>query len=172
MRKHPSRIFAAVAAAGLMASLSACQVKPGEYRIYKITSLPVQMGADCGVNPDPRDSTTFFGAQSIQIFATDADDFFLEYGDAVLIGSRSGTDYTFEGDSVQVDDPIDGTTVTQTRSVDVAIEIKGYKITGQVVDFTSTTCGGNCDGIPTTQCTITGSFFGTEIKDVELERGV
>jgi hypothetical protein len=172
MRKHPSRIFAAVAAAGLMASLSACQVKPGEYRIYKITALPAQMGADCGVNPDPRDSSTFFGAQTIQIFATDADDYFLEYGDNVLIGSRSGTDYTFEGDAIQVDDPVDGTTVTTTHTLDIAISIKGYKITGDFIDFNSTTCGGNCDGIPTTQCTITGSFFGSELKDVELERGV
>ncbi|PCC72871.1 hypothetical protein SAMN02745121_01989 [Nannocystis exedens] len=172
MRKYPSRIFAAVAAAGLMATLSACQVKPGEYRIYKITALPTQMGADCGVDIDPRDSTTFFGASTIQIFATDADDYFLEYGEDVLIGSRSGTDYTFAGDEVAVEDPIDGTTVTTQHTLDVAISIKGYKITGEFVDFTSTTCGGNCDGIPTTQCTITGSFFGTEIKDVELERGV
>ncbi|MDC0716879.1 hypothetical protein [Nannocystis bainbridge] len=172
MRKHPSRIFAAVAAVGLSASLSACSVKPGEYRIYKITALPQQMGADCGTNPDPRDSTTFFGASTIQIFATDPDDYFLEYGTDVIIGSRSGTDYTFEGDEVLVEDPIDGTTVTTTRSLDVAISIKGYKITADYVSFTSTVCGGNCDGFENAQCTVTGSFFGAELKDVELERPV
>ncbi|MCY0993891.1 hypothetical protein OV203_42525 [Nannocystis sp. ILAH1] len=170
--RNPSRIFSAVAALGFMASLSACQVKPGEYRIYKITSLPVQEGADCGTNPDLRDSTTFFTAGTLQIFATDADDFFLEYGEDVLIGSRSGTDYTFEGDDVQVDDPGENTTTTTTRSLDVAISIKGYKITGDFVLFTSQSCGGDCDGFPSYQCTVTGSFFGAEIKDVELERGV
>lgn len=170
--RNPSRIFSAVAALGLMASLSACQVKPGEYRIYKITFLPAQMGADCGTNPDLRDSTTFFAADTIQIFATDADDYFIEYGEAVLIGSRSGTDYTFEGDSVQVDDPGENTTTTDTHSLDLAISIKGHKITGDFVDFTARSCGGDCDAFPSFQCTVTGSFFGTEIKDVELERGV
>jgi hypothetical protein len=172
MRKYPSRIFAAVAAVGLMASLSACQVKPGEYRIYKITGLPEQQGADCGSNPDPRDSTTFFIPGTIQIFATDPDDYFLELGEDVVIGSRSGTDYTFSGEAIQVDDPVDGTTVTTRQTLDVAISIKGYKITGDYVRFTSTQCGGNCDGVENFQCTTTGSFFGSEIKDVELERGV
>lgn len=170
--RNPSRIFSAVAALGLVASLSACQVKPGEYRIYKIAFLPSQEGADCGTNPDLRDSTTFFTASTIQIFATDADDFFLEYGEAVLIGSRSGTDYTFEGDEVIVEDPGDNTTTTDTHSLDLAISIKGNKITGDFVDFVSRSCGGDCDAFPSFQCTVTGSFFGTEIKDVELERGV
>lgn len=170
--RNPSRIFSAVAALGLVASLSACQVKPGEYRIYKITFLPSVEGADCGTNPDLRDSTTFFAASTIQIFATDADDFFLEYGEDVLIGSRAGTDYTFEGDSVQVDDPGDNTTTTTTKSLDVAISIKGHKITGDFVLFNAQSCGGDCDAFPSYQCTVTGSFFGSEIKDVELERGV
>ncbi|MCY1054965.1 hypothetical protein [Nannocystis sp. SCPEA4] len=171
MRKYPSRIFAAVAAAGLMASLSACQVKPGEYRIYKITQLPEQLGADCGANPDPRDTTTFFGAETIALFATDPDDYFLEFKEWVVIGERSGTDYTFHGETIAVDDPGDAT-VTDTVTLDVAISIKGYKITGDYVVFTSKQCQGDCDPYPASQCTVSGSFFGAEIKDVELERGV
>jgi hypothetical protein len=155
-----------------VASLSACQVKPGEYRIYKITSLPPVTGADCGADIDPRDYTTFFGAQTIQVFATDADDFFLEYGDAVITGTRSGTDYSFRGELVDVMDPDDDTTVTTTKTLDIALSIKGYKLTGEFVEFNSTVCGGNCDAFNNTQCTISGSFIGAELKDAELERPI
>lgn len=172
MRKYPSRFFAAVTAAGLVASLSACQVKPGEYRIYKITYLPASFGADCGIYPDPRDFTTFFGTETLSVFAVDGDDFFLEYGTDVVNGERSGTGYTFAGDEVIVEDPLDGTTVTATRTLDVQLDIKGYKLTGEFVSFSSQICGGNCDGYNNTQCTITGSFVGTEIKDIELERAI
>lgn len=174
--RNPSRILAAVAAAGLMAPLSACQVKPGEYRVYKIAMLPATLGADCGVDVDPRDYTTFFGAGTIQLFATDADDYFLEWSDgtntAVVVGTRSGTDYTFAGDEVIVEDPSDDTTINETRTLDIVLSIQGYKISGDFVSFTSSICGGDCDAFTNTQCTITGSFVGSEIKDVEFERGV
>lgn len=172
MRKNPSRFFMAVAAVGLLTSLGACQVKPGDYRIYKITFLPATYQADCGVYPDPRDYTTFFGASTIGLFATDTNEFFLEYDVDVITGVRSGTDYTFEADEVIVDDPSDNTTVTRTRALDVALSIKGYKLTGEFVSFTSEICGGACQGYNNVQCTMSGTFVGTEIKDVEFERGV
>src|SRR5690606_32334366 len=109
MRKYPPRLSAAVAAAGLVPSMSVCHVKPGDYRVYKIAMLPVSYGADCGRDVNPRDVTTFFGVQTIQLFATDADDYFLEMSDGmndtVIVGTRDGTDYHFFGEEYNVDDP-------------------------------------------------------------------
>lgn len=174
--RNPSRILAAVAAAGLMAPLSACQVKPGEYRVYKIAMLPPTAGADCGFDVDPRNYTTFFSTQTIQLFATDGDDYFLEWSDgmnnAVVYGTRSGADYTFEGVEESVLTPTNNTTITETTSLTVALSIQGHKIDGEFVVFNRSVCGGNCDAFNNTQCTLTGSFVGSELKDVEFERGV
>jgi hypothetical protein len=167
-----SRILATLAVAGLATSLSSCTPAPGQYRIYKVTSLPANPQADCGVEIDIRDSTTFFAAGTIAIFATDTDDFFIEYGDKVLTGSRDGKDYTFEGVSVQVDDPIDGTTITTTSQWVVNVTIEGRKINGTLTTFDSSVCGGTCDAFENTACTVVGDFFGAEIKDVELEHPI
>lgn len=176
MRKTSSRILAAVATAGLAASLSACQVKPGEYRIYKITQLPVVESPDCPGDPDPRDTTTFFGASTFSIFATDPDSYFLEFdpgtGAVVITGSRDAGDYHFIGDSTTVEDQGDVATITSVVDLDVNLTIKGYQITGTAVTFTSTTCNGECGNFENQTCTRTADFFGTEIKDVELEHGV
>lgn len=170
--RTPSRILATLAVAGLASSLSSCTPAPGQYRIYKVTSLPARPQADCGYEIDLRDSTTFFSAATIAIFATDGDDFFIEYGDKVLTGSRDGKDYTFEGVSVQVDDPIDGTTITTTSQWVVDLTIDGRKINGTLTTFDSSICSGTCDAFDNTQCTVVGDFFGTELKDVELEHQI
>lgn len=162
----------ATAFAGL--SLTACQVTPGQYRVYKITELPAVPALDCGVDIDPRDSTKFFSAQTIAIFATEPDDYFLEYGTDVILGTRSGKDYSFFADSVNAEDQgQDGeTTITTIRSVKVDLTINGHQINGDYVLFESTTCSGVCDNIEPTACTINGRFFGSEIKDIELERAI
>lgn len=170
MRKYSSRIFAAVALAGLTASLSACQVKPGDYKIYKITYLNPVYGPDCGLVTDLRDSSTFYGSETFAVFATDPETYFLEFRDDVILGDRDGTDYAFAGDSIEVDG--DTTVITQTRKVEVALTIKGRQVTGNYLDFNASGCSGLCDGVPTGQCTITGEFIGTEIKDIELERDI
>lgn len=167
-----SRLLASLAVAGLASSLSACYAKPGDYKIYKITFLPEVQQADCNVEIDIRDSTTFFGAATFAMFATDGDDFFIEYEGQVITGSRDGKEFAFEGVSVNVDDPIDGTTVTVTNSLNVDLTLNGREITGTATGFASTVCSGNCDGIPVGQCTTVRDFFGTEIKDVELEHPI
>lgn len=167
-----SRLFATLAIAGLASSLSACQPKPGEYRIYKVTQLPSVPQADCDIDIDLRDSTTFFGAATLAIFATEADDFFLEFGDSVVLGSRDGKEFKFEGISINVDDPIDGTTVTTTSQLTINLTMNGRQISGDVTTFDSTVCSGNCDGFDDVQCTVLGKFFGTELKDVDLERQI
>lgn len=167
-----TRLFATLAIAGLATSLSACQPKPGEYRIYKITYLPDVLQADCGVDVDIRDSTTFFASETFAIFATDADDYFLEYGSSVIIGERDGKEFAFQGTSIDVEDIIDGTTVTTTNDVKVDMTMNGRQIDGTATVFASSVCSGNCDMFDNTQCTTVRKFFGTEIKDVELEHPI
>ncbi|HEY8379282.1 MAG TPA: hypothetical protein VIK91_22465 [Nannocystis sp.] len=169
MRKYLSRTLAAVATAGLMASLSACQVKPGEYRIFKITYLDPVFGPDCGPI-DLRDKSTFHHAETVAIFATDPETYYLEFRDDVLLGTRDGSEYSFLGESIEVEG--DTTLVTALRTLQVDFTLKGRKVTGNYRHFEATQCAGNCDGVPVGQCTITAEFYGTEIKDVELERDV
>lgn len=116
--------------------------------------------------------TTFFDAATIAIFATDTDDFFLEYGEDVVSGTRDGKTYSFEGMSVNVEDPVEGTTVTTTNQLTVELTINNREINGDVTTFTSSTCTGSCEAFEDTQCTVIGTFFGTEIKDVELEHAI
>jgi hypothetical protein len=172
MRKHPSRIFAAVTAAGLVASLGACQVKPGEYRVYKVTYVGKVAQADCNIDVDPLDRNTFFTAESFYLFASDPDNYFLEYNGTTMLGERSGKDYSFYGETIDGNDDIDGIVTTSTHTVKVNLTLTGYQVVGDVTDFLSNVCSGNCDGVPTGQCTTTWEFQGTEIKDVELEHGV
>lgn len=174
MRKYSPRIFAAVAAAGLMASLGACQVKPGEYVIYRISNYPGVETPDCPGDPDIRDSSTFYGSGSFVVWASDPDTYHLEVdlgnGAVLLEGTRDGGDYTFLGDSVQVEG--DTTVITNVVDVDVNFTIKGYGVTGKVTTFTSTTCSGDCMGFEPQSCTRTNEFVGTEVKDAELEHPI
>lgn len=168
-----SRLVAALSLAGLAAtSLSACQVYPGDYRVYRITQLPAVFGVDCPepIVPDPRDTTTFFSASTIAVFASDADSYFLEFGnDGAMTGARDGSSYNFAGEAVEVEDLSDTTETTTKNSTAVALTIKGKQIYGDFTYVNTFTCSGDCMGIDNTTCTVTGKFFGSEINGVELE---
>lgn len=168
-----SRLLAALTLAGLGAtSLSACQPAPGDYRVYRVSSLAPIVGIDCENQPDLRDTSTFFNVGSIALFASDADSYFLEFGADAITGSRSGADYTFEGVTVNVEDVADIATTTTTRDLAVSLTIKGREITGTVTEVNTFVCNGTCTGINNSSCTLTTNFFGSEVKDVELEHGI
>src|SRR5688572_17732691 len=89
----------------LAATTAGCQVKPGEYRIYRLALN--QISQDCNPAPevdlDHTASETYFDLGLIAIYASDADTYFLENGAAALLGSRDGTGYTFTGNTTQTD---------------------------------------------------------------------
>ena len=168
-----SRLFAALTIAGVAAStLSACAVQPGDYRIFRVSALAPIIGADCQAQPDARDTSTFFGASTIALFASDADSYFLENGMDVLTGTRDGADYSFEGQSVNVEDVADIATTTDTRTVQIALTIKGKEIAGTMVTVQTFTCSGDCMNIENTSCTTTINFFGSEVNGAELEHPI
>jgi hypothetical protein len=173
MSTFRSRLLAALSLAGIAAtSLSACQVQPGDYRVFRITQLPPAYGADCPdqIVPDARDTTTFFNASTVAMFAVDADSYFIEFGgDGAMTGTRDGSSYNFAGETVNVEDVNDTTSTTTQNSTAVSLTIKGKEISGDFTYVTTFTCDGNCMGIDNTTCTVSGKFFGSEINGVELE---
>ncbi len=168
-----SRLLAVAAIAGLGATtLSACQVYPGDYRVYRVTSLAPTVGIDCENQPDLRDTSTFFGVATIAMFASDSDSYFLELGADVLTGTRDGGVYSYEGVSVNVDDLGMVATTTTTRTLDVQVTLKNKEIVGTATEVNTVTCTGDCMGFTNTSCTLTTNFFGSEVNGAELEHPI
>lgn len=174
MRTCITRILAATVVMGLGL---ACQPKPGDYRVYKITQLTPQQDDGCpgGLLPEPGDDSTFFSVSTLAVFASDVDSFFLEFLGTAVTGTRDGADYTFSGDLVDVNEVTDNTNTRLTRTLDVTLTIKGKQISGSYVEVEKLVCEGDsnvCMAIDGYTCTRTNNFFGSEINDIELEYGV
>lgn len=174
MRTTFTRILAATVVMGLGI---ACQPKPGDYRVYKITQLPPQQDEGCpdGVMPEAGDSSTFFGVSTLALFASDPDSYFIEFLGTAITGTRDGGDYTFAGDLVDVNDVTDNTNTRLTRTLDISLTIKGKQISGSYVEVEKLVCEGDsavCMAIEGYTCTRTNQFFGAEVNGVELEYDV
>lgn len=172
-----TRTLSALGVLGLALGLGACQPRPGDYRVYRVASLPDQLELDCfegEVDPNyAQDGTSFFSAASVAVFATDKDTYFVEFGGNTLTGTRSGKDYAFTGEDVDVE-VMGELTVTQSTSLELALEISGREIYGEYTVVERNTCSGDgCDALGGDyRCTRRGSFFGAEVKDVDLEYSV
>lgn len=151
----------------------ACAPKPGDYRVYRVTALAEQADEGCpgGTFPEDGDSSTFFGASTLAIFASDADTYFLEFLGTAITGTREGAEFAFAGDSIDVQDNMAFTT-RLTRTLDVSLEIHGKEITGSYVSVEKLVCEGTCPADIGYTCTKTNEFFGSEVDDVELEYGL
>ncbi|MEM9461997.1 MAG: hypothetical protein AAGF11_48005 [Myxococcota bacterium] len=168
---------------GLTALVASCQIKPGEYRVYRVANEDTVESTGCYPS-DPGeditgDSTTVRVGQTFGIFAADSDVYFLDFEMASLAGSRDGKDYSFSGETVDVmilPDPAGGaeSRFTSTSILDVNLTIDGKKISGTSVLEVTTSCtgGAQCPDPANTTCTTTTNFQGSEVKDVELEHGV
>ena len=156
---------------------SSCQVKPGEYRIYRVANEDTVESTGCYPSPPgpeiTGDSTTVRAGQTFAIFAADADTYFLDFDMLSLVGTRDGADYSFNGETVDVE-LLGDSTLTTTSILDIDVNITGRKVTGtSVLEVTNSCTGGmNCPMPAMTVCTTTTEFQGSEIKGVELEHGV
>ena len=160
---------------------TACSMGPGDYVIFRVAYDAPVTTPDCGftgVNFD-QDSSTFGSPGNIALFAFE-DVYFLEFGDdgmgnvVALEGERSGSNYTFSGNSVDVQefDPATGTTTTTSYEVEVAAVIKGKNIDGVGRVVTQQVCNGSScppDTYPIS-CTTTTSFRGSSIDGTDLEK--
>jgi hypothetical protein len=171
----------------LAATTAGCQVKPGEYRIYRLALN--QISQDCNPAPevdlDHTGSETFFDLGLVAIYASDADTYFLETGAVALLGSRDGTGYTFTGNDTQTDNwkTDEGYsrnfTVVATTDVIVDLTLKGKGLTGTATTSQSVTCSGStedCQLAPGPNgnaapfsCVTKAEYFGSEVSDVDIE---
>ena len=168
---------------GLIGVLFAgCTVQPGEYRVYRIAMLPETLDANCyagGNDPNlSEDTTTFFNVSTFAIFASDSDTYFLEFGSDALTGTRDKNDYSFAGDSTDIQilspDPLVKSTTRVIANIEISLE--GDEAFGTYVRTVAQGCsdgsepGDNCESFgDNTECTVNGTFFGTWVKDAELE---
>jgi hypothetical protein len=165
--------------ASLVLLTASCGIMPGDYRVYRVAQAETENSPTCygmgGVPPsEANDSTTFRTGLGFAIYAVDKETFILEVdpgtGPMSLEGSRDGKDYTFEGESVDVD-PADPITTTSTTNVTIDATIKGKSIEGTTTVTTSTTYVGT-GAPPASNCTTTTTWIGAEVNDVELQHGV
>lgn len=167
----------------LAATTAGCQVKPGEYRIYRLTLNPV-VARECSpaevTNADHTMTTTLFGTGLVAIYAADTDTYFLETGTTALLGSRDGTAYTFTANNTTIDNwkTTDGYsrnfTATRTNDTEANLELKGKGLTGTVLYVEDVQCGGStmdcvtANAVPL-HCESVIEVFGTEVDDVDIE---
>ena len=154
----------------LAATASASCIIPGQYRVYRVAATTTSTTPDCGMMGDPGDSTTFKSGMTFAIYAADTETYYLDLEAESVEGKRSGSKYTFEGETVDVTDG-GGFTLRALRNLEVKAEIKTRKISGTWIEENSTSCTGM--GCPAaTSCIVTVKFEGSEMKDVELEHPV
>lgn len=167
----------------LAATTVGCQVKPGEYRVYRLTYDPV-VTRNCSPaempNMDHTSMSDLFGTGLIAIYATDADTYFLESGSTASLGTRDGSVYSFHNESTQVDNwkTVEGYsrnfTATKVVETDATLELKGKGLSGTVVFFEEQACGGStmdcqiANAVPYS-CTTESKVYGTEVDDVDIE---
>lgn len=181
---HRSKLATLGMLVGLLST--ACNVKPGDYRIYRVAFQQEELEANCyaaGFDPNTvEDLSSLFDAATIAVFASDNDTYFLEFGADTLTGSRSGNDYSFAGDKVDVEivNPDPRVKVTTTTHIETDISLKGKELFGAYTRTISTVCsdgkepGDNCGsaGFGFSQCTAHGQYFGSWVKDADLDYGI
>ena len=163
-------------AMGLCTLLASCQVKPGEYRVYRVANEETMESNGCYPSPPGQDitgdSTTVRAGQTFAIYAADADTYFLDFEMISLVGIRDANEYSFHGETVDVSTQA-GPTVTTTTIADVDVTIEGKTISGvSTVEITTNCSGMGCPDPANSVCTRTTEFQGSELKDVELQHGI
>lgn len=166
----------------LAATTAGCQVKPGEYRVYRLAVNNI--ATDCNpapqVDPDHTISSTFFVSGLVALYAADADTYFLENGSGTLLGSRDGTGYTFTGNFTETfnrktDEGYSRNfTTTFTEDTVYDLELKGKGLTGTAVVTSVQQCSGSTDDCAVAMatvysCVVTAELFGSEVDDVDIE---
>jgi hypothetical protein len=167
------------AALALGVLTAGCGLGPGDYVMYRVASSEQDKSVGCyypanDVPPDEKsDSSTFRTSATFIIYAnaTDEDAYYLDTGDGTIEGIESDAGYTFSGKDVDVNYTMpDGTgdKLTTTHTVTVELAVDGKSISGTHTDKTTYKCAGACTQPPTPSCTVTTTFKGSEIDDVQL----
>ena len=171
------RSFSLFAAA--LGLLSGCaDIAAGDYTVYRIGSTASESSASClnGVDPDPsvvEDTTDFLGRATFALYRAE-DLYYLDFGNQIMAGTKTGDTYTFNGETVDIDywggaDGIDNQE-TYTNEQTYSFTLGSHSIVGDFESKTTFACvGPDCIPEDDTNCTRTSTFIGTEVTDAELE---
>ncbi|MCC6525319.1 MAG: hypothetical protein IT373_21880 [Polyangiaceae bacterium] len=165
-------------ALGLGGATAGCGFGPGDYAIFQVALEEQSRSSGCyypdqGPSPNEMfDSSDLVSTDTWILTAGPNDQFYLSSNVADLAGVETDDGYKFSASSVDVDfdgNVTTGTKRTEWRTLDVNVIVDGKAISGDSVSTTSYECVGTTCGAPIPSCTVTTSFTGAEIDDVDLE---
>jgi hypothetical protein len=160
---------------------------PGDYAFFRIAfSEQVKRSTSCygdtGIPADEKsDKTGFYSTSLFIIYGATVegeDNLYLDTGMAVIPGFEETDLFTFTATATDVNfTEINGggDKHTTTDKTTIELTIDGTSMTGQAVSSHKKSCSGaTCDlTLPVPEnCTLTTTFVGTEIEDVDLRHEV
>lgn len=166
----------------LAATTAGCQVKPGDYRIYRLAFNEVSGSCSDDLVDDMRHthSDTTFVPSLIAVYAADTDTYFLEDGARSLVGERDGNGYTFVNTEVWNDkwgmEEGQARMFESTRTVEEVwdLDLKGKGLSGRFTVDSVTACSGTEDdcvavGYKARSCSSVVEVFGSVVDDIDIE---
>jgi len=161
----------------LFGTLAACTtVGNGDYVVYRVALGDTNSSSDCfgedGEDIETRnDESSFLPSQSFALYRV-VDTYYMDFGEFVITGTKTGSQFDFSGDNVDrsyfgADDENEE---TDTDEINVTFTVSGASISGTYETVTSFTCDGpDCSEGSDFTCTGSSPFFGSEVRDVDLE---
>ncbi|MFT6232961.1 MAG: hypothetical protein ACJAZO_003479 [Myxococcota bacterium] len=147
--------------------------------MYRIGYAESSASADCfgefGEDPNlALDETNILSPAAFAVYRV-ADVYYLDFGNRAISGTKDGNEFRFNGEDLNIDF-FGGSSENRLEDRDeltITFTVNGASIIGREVIETSTTCtGADCDPSQTLSCTETSNFFGSEVKDVDLNWGL
>jgi len=153
----------------LFAGCDSISFSPGESQAIRVASASASLSGtptnQC-MN-DPNDTTTFRAGATVIVYGVSTsggDQFFLDTGTAVLAGGQQADgSFSFSGKEVKINNVGMNTTITNTKTTTVTMNLAGDSVDGKSVTTNATTCSGSCNGIDPTNCTSTSTFVGVAL---------
>ncbi len=163
-----------------MSALAGCAtVAPGDYNVYRIGFAESSSSAECfgefGEDPNSElDETNFLGSAAFAVYRV-ADVYYLDFGSQAISGTKDGSEFRFTGETVDIDffGGDSENRIEDREELTITFTVSGASIIGRQVSESTTTCtGADCDDSQNRSCTGTADFFGSEVKDVDLNWGL
>ena len=179
LNRRSARAFLAplAIAVGLFGT-TGCGMGPGDHVFYRVRVDPSVKDAGCYQNnmvPNgvKDDTTNLGGSDTLILYIIAGDTAELDTGSLVIPGKKSDTGYSFAGQAINVEYPIDGIKTTETTKINLVLNIAGDTVDGKTTTITSNKCEGTlCPAnFDTSTCTETQTFKGVEINDAEVVVG-
>lgn len=162
--------------AAFICAIAGCTtVGQGDYNVYRIGFAESSSSADCfgefGEDPNTElDETNLLNSGAFALYRV-ADVYYLDQGNQALSGTKNGSEFRFNGETIDIDffGGDDENREEDAINATITFTVSGKSIVGrQTVERTSTCTGPGCDDSLNSSCTTTSDFFGSEVKDVDL----